>query len=147
MTTEYEKPTLLESDLAQFHGTTQYYRSPQPWIPFLYTDGVHHLATKAEAYWILDLIGSWQAEAPIRNDSRLQDMQFWTLTVNRDRTAQMRCDRDEGNTAIEQKIEYTDFPLPEIRFYLHHMWCYWQFSGTGPRKTSDYGVLILPSEY
>ena len=147
MTIEHEKPTLIGSDLTQFHGTTQYYKSPQPWIPFLYTDGVQHVAEKGEAYWILDLIGSWQAEDPIRKDPRLQDIQFWTLTVNQNRSALMICERDEGDIAIEQKIGLTDFPLPKIRFYLQNMWCYWRFVGTGSRTTSDYGVLILPSEY
>ncbi|RZM77792.1 DUF6876 family protein [Leptolyngbya iicbica] len=146
MTTEYEKPTLKEEDLGHFRGTSQYYRYPVPWVPFLYTDGVQYVVSKGDAYWILDLIGSWQGEKEVKGDSMLQQIQFWTLTVNEDRTAEMKCERDSGDVAVVQKIKLTDFPLPRIRFYLCHMFCYWEFSGEGPRRNENYGVLTLPSE-
>lgn len=147
MTTEYEKPTLKEEDLGQFRCTSQYYRYPVPWVPFLYTDGVQHVVSKGNASWILDLIGSWQSEKEVKGDSMLQQMQFWTLTVNEDSTAKMKCERDSDDVALVQKIEYTDFPLSRIRFYLCHMFCYWQFAGDTSRRNDHYGVLILPSEY
>jgi hypothetical protein len=146
MNNEQEKPTLKESDLSQFYGTTQYYKVPVPWQPFLYTDGVQYVVQAGEAYWILDLIGSWQAKSVIKNDKMLQNIQFWTLNVREDRSAEMICERDSDDVVVRQEISYTSFPLTKIRFYLNRMGFYWAFEGKGPRTNSDYGVLILPSE-
>lgn len=149
MTNQHVKqPTLKQEDLRQFTGTAQYWKSGLPWHPFLYTDGVQYLAERGQAYWLLDLIGSWQAEPAIKNDPILGEMQFWTLTVNEDKSAIAICERDSGDVAAKQVLEYTDFPLPTVRLYLAHMVNYWNYSsGQGPRTTADYGVLLLPSEY
>ena len=149
MTTQLNKRNkLVQGDLAQFRGTEQYWRTGVPWHPFLYTDGVQHVAEHGEAYWILDLVGSWQGEPQVKHDPMLQDIQFWILTVNENQSAVMRCERDRNDVVVRQEIAYTDFPLPEIRFYLSHMWCFWKYSREkGPRRTEDYGVLLLPSEY
>lgn len=148
MTNCYEKPTLKESDLSHFYGTVNYWKSPTPWVPFLYTDGVQHVAEHGGAYWLLDAIGSWQFEQRIKQDSSLQDIQFWTLTVNEDQSAVLTCERDQDDVVVVQQIGYTDFPLVKIRFYLCHMFCYWQYDpNDGPRRVQNYGCLILPGEY
>lgn len=117
MTTQLNKRNkLIQEDLAQFRGTERYWRTGAPWHPFLYTDGVQHVAEHGEAYWILDLIGSWQGEPQVKHDPMLKDIQFWTLIVNDDSSAEMRCERDEGDVVVRQEISCTDFPLPEIRF-------------------------------
>lgn len=139
---------LTESDLRQFTGTTRYWRSGSPFHPFLYTDGVQHVASHGEAYWLLDLIGSWQIEPEVKNDPMLLEMQFWTLTVHENSSAVAICERDSGDVAVSQRIPYTDFPLQEIRFYLAHMENYWNHVGKDePRSNANYGILLLPSEY
>ena len=113
----------LESELAHFTGTENYYRSA---LRLLYTDGVKYLADRAKAYWLIDAIASWQPTVrPIENE-----FQVWELKVNDDRTAELSVRADSGEPVIvEQRIDYTDFPLKSIRLYVQR------------------GVLFLPSEY
>lgn len=117
----------LLSNLAQFSCTTQYYKH---WLKrFVYTDGVQYLAEAAKAYWLIDAIASHQPEAV--KDSMLKDFQIWKLKVaetDTAKTAELLCERDTDDVAITQHIDYTDFPLPEIKMYL------------------ESGVLMLPSE-
>jgi len=117
---------LTEADLAQFHGTSTYYRY---WLGILFTDGVLYLAERGGAHWLLDAIAAWQIDPRIREDPMLQEFQFWTLTVNDDRSAVLICERDSDDVVVTQTIPFTDFPLTRVRLYLQR------------------GVLCLPSEY
>ena len=47
--------TLSEADLAQFTGTSTYYQHS---LSVQYTDGVHYLAERGGAYWLIDAIPS-----------------------------------------------------------------------------------------
>lgn len=140
---------LTESDLRQFTGTMQYWRSGNPFHSFLYTDGVQYLANHGQAYWLLDLIASWQIEPEVRNDPVLLEMQFWTLTVHEDLSAVAICERDSDDVVVRQKIPYTNFPLQTIRLYLVYVGNYWNYDPVqdGPRSNANYGILLLPSEY
>jgi hypothetical protein len=110
-------------DLNRFTGTGQYHRH---WLGGVYTDGVAFLAEKAGAYWLIDLIESWQSKPKVRS----QPFQSWTLKVDvGTRTGLAVCDDGNGNKLCSQKIPYTDFPLPVIKLY-----------------RAD-GVLLLPLEY
>lgn len=115
---------LTKADLAQFTGTTRYY---QHWLrQIVFTDGVHYVAETGGAYWLLDAIASYQPK--LLTDPMLQQFQHWKLKVNNQK-AQLVCERDTDDVVLTQDIEFTDFPLDEIRFYLVA------------------GVLMLPSEY
>jgi len=122
----------LTAALAQFTGTVEYHRY---WLGIaLQTDGVKYLADKARCYWLLDAIGSYQSELAKHKDQRLQEMQFWTLRVNTDKSAVLTCVADYGEPpVITQDIEWTDFPLPEIQIWIG-----------GEDKTK---IALLPSEY
>ena len=133
MTTTID-PSTLAADLAQFTGTENYYAHWMKRVKF--TDGVKYLADAAGAYWLIDLIASWQLKAKVRRE----EFQIWILTVgNRKRTgnkpmAYARCFPDtpepkNANQVCVQGIPYTDFPLDEIKLYLRD------------------GVIMLPSEY
>ena len=113
----------LESELALCTGTTCHYRN---FLGMLYTEGIHYLAERAGAYWLIDAIASWQPKVrPIE-----KEFQLWELIVHNDQTADLTARRDSGEPAIaHQKIEYTDFPLKSITLYVQD------------------GVLLLPSEY
>lgn len=115
--------TLRAEDLRRFTGTETWYRHPL-FRSYTYTDGVHYVAEKGQAYWLLDAIFSYQLEAKVNRES----FQVWTLTVTGD-SARLTGDDGNGTVIAEQKIDYTNSPLPEIRFFL----------------TSK--VLMLPSEY
>ena len=78
--------TLQEADLRQFTGTEHWYRHPLA-RKVLYTDGVQHVAEQGEAYWLLDSLAFAQALPAVA----AVELQFWILTVRRDRTATLSC--------------------------------------------------------
>lgn len=96
-----------------------------------YTQGVQGLAELAGAYWLIDAIASHQAAPALRQNQRMREFQLWTLTVNADKSAMLTCREDTNDPpAVMQRIEYTDFPLPEgIKLYV------------------ESGILLLPSEH
>lgn len=109
-----------EFDLSGFHGTEHYYKN---FTGLVYTDGIKYLAEQAEAYWFIDLVGSYQPE--------LKDVPFqiWKLEVEDNKAvATMREDSDEPNR-VKQVIGFTDFPLEEFECYCID------------------GVMLLKSEY
>ncbi|WP_039726897.1 DUF6876 family protein [Leptolyngbya iicbica] len=118
--------SLSEGELSQFTGTSQYYQHP---LGVLITDGVHYMAERGRAYWLIDVIAIWQLHPRIYQDPMLQQIQFWTLTVNDDRSAQLICERDSEDIVVTQRIPFTDFPLKKLRLYFQD------------------GVILLPSEY
>ena len=125
-------PNLTESDLAHCTGTEQWYRH---WMNrhFLFTDGIKTMADKGEAYWLIDAIFSHQSNPKLRTE-RLQYFQLWQLKVNADKTAVLTCRGDSSEPVlVEQKIEFTDFPLDEIKLYAE---------GDG-----EHLILLLPSEH
>ncbi|MCH7559291.1 MAG: hypothetical protein IIB56_17810 [Planctomycetes bacterium] len=56
---------LTETDLDQFTGTSQYYTYM---AGLKLTDGVKYMADEAGAYWLLDIIASYQTDAKIRRE-------------------------------------------------------------------------------
>ena len=114
----------LQAALAGFCGSCEFYRH---WTGHaIYTEGVHYLAGKVGAYWLIDLVVSHQLTPKVRREP----FQVWLLKVNEDRSAVAECYDDlPGKLLARQKIEYTDFPLDEIKLYFCD------------------GTLLLPSEY
>ena len=116
---------LIPDDLTQFTGTTTYYRHGMLRF-FRFTDGIKYLADQANAYWVIDIIASYQLKRSVRAAER----QVWKLKVAPDRSARISCHDDRPETILaEQRINRTDFPLTEIE-----MWVADQ-------------VLYLPSEH
>lgn len=110
--------TLTETDLQGFTGTENYW---QHWLGFNYTDGVKYLVEQGKAYWLLDAIFSYRRKEPF---------QVWEVKVNEDKSAVLTMREDTYEPIkVKQEIEYTDFPLAEIKLYLID------------------NVLLLPSEY
>ena len=111
------------SDLNQFTGTEHIYRHPLV-RSIVYTDGVKYIAENAGAYWLIDLIASWQLEPKVAK----QDFQVWKLKVSGN-TAKAVCENGNGKVIASQDIEYTDFPFDGLSLYF-----------------TDHTIL-LPSEY
>lgn len=104
---------LTKSDLAHCTGTEQVYRHPL--VPHIrYTDGVQYVASLGEAYWLLDKIACAQLEQRHAG----QEFQLWTLTVSDDYSADLVCTDGNGTVVSAERIECTDFPLFEIKFYV-----------------------------
>ena len=114
----------LQSNLSQFTGIENYYRV----MPRLViTDGVQHLANQANCYWLVSAIYSH-----LMSNAIYSDFVVARLTVS-GKTADLVLADGNDQVIAKQAIEYTDFPLDEIRIYC----CYQE-------KT---WVLLLPSEY
>jgi hypothetical protein len=126
MTTEIEtkKATVSTADLANFTGSENWY---QHWLgKSLYTDGARFVADRAGAYWLLDEIVTNQTRPKIK----AEEFQVWTLKVDLEKhKGVLTCDDGNGNVVFSKRIEFTDFPLPEIKLYC-----------------TD-GTILLPSEY
>jgi hypothetical protein len=113
----------LNSELSQFIGTEKFYRiTPR----HLLTDGTKYLAEKAHSFWLMDAIASHLPKY-------FHDyFCVANLKVNGTR-AVLTIDDGNGNVYAKQSIEYTDFPLKEIKLYC-------SFDG-------EYWVIMLTSEY
>lgn len=114
--------TLTKEELNNFTGTENYYHNLIG--NFNYTDGIKYIADKAQAYWLLDAIGSYQLSDKVR----MIPFQVWKLSVKNNKAILSMSD-DNKNLIISQNISYTDFPLEEIEVWLIDK------------------VLILPGEY
>lgn len=109
------------------NGLSGFYSSENIWRegPIRFTDGIRWLAENAGAFWLIDLVKSYQPQINAgRINSKsihdLKDFQLWTLKV-KDNTAIITCRADSGcEAAITQEIEYTDFPLEEFEFYVEN---------------------------
>lgn len=94
---------------------------------FIYTPGIKFLADKAECYWLLDAIGSFQLTSKVNQ----HQFQSWTLKVREDQTATLTMtDGNSKRPLVQQEIPFTTFPIiGETSVWLIDR------------------VLILPSEY
>jgi hypothetical protein len=113
----------LPGELAQFNGDLDRYRHWRRKL--IFTPGIKHLADRAGAFWLVDLVASWQLNGKVA----AEQFQVWTLAVRSDQTATATA--TDGNRAeiARQEIPFTDFPLAEITVWF------------------DGGTLMLPSEY
>ena len=117
-----DRETLLQ-ELAHFTGCLERYRH---WTRrLIYTPGIQHLAENAGAYWLIDLVASWQTKPEVTKEN----FQIWQLVVRTDRTATATATADDQRLLASQDIPDTDFPLAEITAWLVD------------------GTLILPGEY
>jgi hypothetical protein len=114
----------LREALRTFTGSTRYHVHSSG---ICYTEGVEYLASVAKAFWLLDVIASWQREA--LRDPWLREFQLWEVFVREDRSVDVVCLRDSEDEAFRQKILYTDFPLDYLKLYV------------------EGGVILLPSEH
>lgn len=116
---------LIKSDLAQFTGTTKYFRH---WLNqrLTYTEGVNYMVEKTSALWLLDEI----AFAQVLPAVRAEEFQLWIFEfTGNGREARLTCEDGNGTSVWSKRISHSDFPLDKIKLYL----------------TSN--VLMLPGEY
>jgi len=117
--------TEIYEELPNFYGSYNFTR----WsilTKSVLTDGALYVAESAQAYWLFDAI-----ESHVR---RLKlDMTQSILNVQEDNTATLEIDDMDGNIVASQLIQYTDFPLKQIKIW---------------SSLSEHGYThMLPSEY
>jgi hypothetical protein len=110
-------------DTSGFTGTSCYHRFSVI-TKLVLTDGTKYLADKYGAYWLMDLIASWQYKSKVRRES----FQVWTLEKRADGSARILATDGNHNKLTVQIVPWTDFP-ESIKLYCVD------------------GVILLPSEY
>lgn len=108
-----ETKQFTKADLAQFTGTENWYRHPIV-RTVIYTDGIKFLAEQAGAYWLIDEIAFSQSLKNVK----AEEFQVWKLSVDLEKSrGVLTCDDGNNNIIYKKHIQYTDFPLDEIRIY------------------------------
>lgn len=117
----------IRAELPSFYGTEHYYRFSVITPNVLLTDGTKYLAESAGAYWLMDVIAS---HLPAVEDG----FAIATLTKT-DTGAHFTLSDDDPPSSVwaTQDIEYTDFPLDEVKLFVISNGSQW--------------VILLPSEY
>ena len=101
----------LKSSLECFMGTENYYKMTFVTI----TDGIKYLCERAECYWLIDIVSSYQGMLTNAN------FQIWNLKT-KDNKAIVTCKEDSDKpNLVKQEIPFTDFEdkagFNEIEFY------------------------------
>ena len=113
----------IKTELAFFTGSEKFYKA---YPNLIITDGVKFLAERAEAFWLIDLVFSYQTIAKVKKEP----FQVYELTVDLNtKSSKMVCTDGNENILYTQNIPFTTFPLESIKLYY-----------------TD-GTILLPSEY
>ena len=122
----------LKNALAEYSGSETFTHVSPLYPNFVATEGVVFLAEKAGCFWLLDMIASHLPAVKAAGET------FAVVLLERDAEgsgAVFRLVDDVPASLVyaEQVIEYTDFPLSEIKLYIG-------FDG-------EYFTAMLPGEY
>jgi hypothetical protein len=123
------KEELLDS-LSSFSGSERFYAHRLLQTTINLTEGVRFLIREAECTWLIDAIASYQPEIKKSGNQMLKEFQIWELTRQQECEFLLICKEDsETPPSYTQKIEFSDFPLDNIKLWLCDT------------------TLLLPSEY
>ena len=107
--------TLTKEDLRQFTGSETWWRHALV-RDILFTDGTKHVADAGGAYWLIEEIALAQR---YEKAVAAEEFQLWKLKVDLAKhTATLTCKDGNGKAVFSKVIEFTDFPLDEISFYV-----------------------------
>lgn len=119
--------TITDHDLAQFTGTEGYHKFTL--TRDLLTDGARYVADRAGAFWLMDMVA-----LELRGAQYHKKDGFVVVTLEvKDRAGEVRFDDGNGKVFFRREIDYTDFPLPELKLYA--AW------------NENCWIIMLPSEY
>lgn len=109
------------NDALRHHNCTDgYYRFNYGLIT---TSGVKALAEMFKAFWLLDVIASYQPQ--LKNE----EFQVWRLKRFDDDSAIVKCEDGNGKRLVMQEVPFTDFSAGETTIWV------------------ESGVALLPSEH
>jgi hypothetical protein len=123
--------SITYADLNQFTGSERFYR----YNGVILTDGTKYLAEQAGCFWLMDIIVSIKPQFKTYDPYNT----FWVaqLNVYKEKNNSFAIfnlyDGNDSPPVYTQEIEYTDFPLSEIKLYICQSEIGW--------------VVMLPSEY
>ncbi|MDO1450723.1 hypothetical protein Q0590_30905 [Rhodocytophaga aerolata] len=104
----------LMKELNKFTGTNNYYTHQIGGLKIYLTDGCKYLAEKGAAYWIFDIILSYQLYQKLISAY----FQVWSLKKMPNNTWTITCEDGNGLILAMQDIAYSDFPLHSIKLFL-----------------------------
>jgi hypothetical protein len=113
----------LKHDLNGFYGTQAWHRHGCfARYPVFLTDGALYLAEQggaksSTAFWLMDVIASYQGEKPMRH---IENPQLWKIKCTGEgskRSCVVSCGNNPEKPIIKQEIEYTNFLLDEYELY------------------------------
>ena len=107
---------------AHFYGSNSWNLH---WFGLVYSEGVKALCDDCTAYWLLDLIASYQTESIFKEEG----FQVWRMIRLEKETFQITVSNGNGKILIKKEIEGIDFLYDALT-----LWCI---------ESS----VILPSEY
>lgn len=110
-------------ELPNFTGSEQMWIHQTPFGKLHLTDGCNYIRQKCQAYWLFDLIQSYQPSL------KQAEFQVWKLERVNDMDFLVSCEDGNDNVLLQQKIHFSDFPLQALTV--------WNIEG----------VVLLPSEY
>jgi hypothetical protein len=104
----------FELELANFTGSSQLHKYHILDYSIAFTDGVRFLVEEGHAWWLPDLILSFQWRPRVYNE----EFQVWTLLKQKDETWTITC--TDGNDAVlcRQHLPYSDFPIESLKLYV-----------------------------
>ena len=119
--------TNANDNFGNSNGSENFYNSSLPFRGqgFLYTDGVKSMAETCGAYWLIDLVVSYQGTREIN----LQRFQVWELKRKKDCKFSVLATDGNDNRIASQQIPFSDFPFDAATLWLVD------------------GCLMLPTEY
>ena len=106
--------------LRDYNCTDGYYRFN---FGLIATSGVKALADAFKAYWLLDVIASYQHQL------KKEEFQAWRLKRFKDSSAIVSCEDGNGRRLAMQEMPFTDFAAMEATIWV------------------EGGVALLPSEH
>ena len=115
--------TNANNNFGSSNGSENFY-SHKP-SKVIYTDGVKELAGACGAYWLIDLIVSYQCKKQIQQ----QAFQVWELQRKAGQVFEVNASDGNHNTIATQQIPFSDFPYDQATLWLVD------------------GCLMLPKEY
>lgn len=111
-----QKLATLEDDLNMFSGTDYWHQWSDLYPNFVITDGVKYLADVAEAYWLLDVIASWNVTT---RKVYGEPFQVWKVAMFGDR-AVVKADDGNGKVIARQEIPFVTLPLKNVKLYAEY---------------------------
>lgn len=119
--------TNLNDSFSHFIGTENYYSHLMRTCVF--TDGVKAMADQYQAYWLIDVIASYQMTKRIK----CIPFQIWSINSTEGKVVIEMCEDTDKPVLVRQQIPYTDFPEGSLQLY-----CI---------DDSEHKIILLPSEY
>ena len=105
------------------NGSENFYRHPLS--KMIFSDGVKDMVDTCGAYWLIDLVFSYQIQKKVR----LETFQVWELKRVKDAVFTIQATDGNDNHVASQQIPFSDFLYDTATLWLVD------------------GVLLLPSEY